>query len=110
MGGDELKLRFNDPLKDSRTPDIIVRPNYGTIYTTSAAKNMEHGGFNYSDTNVGLIVSNPSMESKVVKSPVATSQVAPTILQALGIDPELLNSVAVEKTKVLPGLGLEGSE
>ena len=110
LGGDELKLRFNDPLKDSRTPDIIVRPNYGTIYTTSTAKNMEHGGFNYSDTNVGLIVSNPGMASKVIKSPVATSQVAATILQALGIDPELLNSVAVEKTKVLPGLGLEGSD
>jgi hypothetical protein len=110
MGGNELKLRFNDPLKDSRTPDIIVRPNYGTIYTGSTAKNMEHGGFNYSDTNVALIVSNPSQPAKVLKSPVATSQVAPTILQELGIDSQLLNSVAVEKTQVLPGLGLEGTE
>src|SRR6266404_4840712 len=110
MGGDELKLRFNDPLKDSRTPDIIVRPNYGTIYTGSTAKNAEHGGFNYSDTNVALIVSNPGQEAKVLKSPVVTSQVAPTILQELGIDSELLQSVRVEKTKALPGLGLEGSE
>ncbi len=110
LGGDELKLRFNDPLTDSRTPDLIVRPTYGTIYTTSTAKNMEHGGFNYSDTNVGLIVSNPSLQPNVVKSPVATSQVAPTILQALGIDPDLLNSVAVEKTKVLPGVDLAGME
>jgi predicted AlkP superfamily pyrophosphatase or phosphodiesterase len=110
LGGDELKLRFNDPLKESRTPDIIVRPNYGTIYTTSTAKNAEHGGFNYSDTNVGLIVSNPSLPAKTVKSPVATSQVAPTILQALGIDPTLLKSVRVENTQALPGLGLEGKE
>jgi len=110
LGGDELKLRFNDPLKDSRTPDIIVRPNYGTIYTTSTAKNAEHGGFNYSDTNVGLIVSNPSLPAKTVKSPVATSQVAPTILQALGIDPTLLKSVRVENTQALPGLGLEGTK
>src|SRR5205807_6686492 len=73
MGGNDLKLRFNDPLKDSRTPDIIVRPNYGTIYTGSTAKNMEHGGFNYSDTNVALIVSNPSLTANVLKSPVATS-------------------------------------
>lgn len=36
MGGSELTLRFNNPLKDSRTPDIIVQPNYGTIYTTSS--------------------------------------------------------------------------
>jgi hypothetical protein len=110
MGGDELTLRFNDPLKDSRNPDIIVRPNYGTIYTTSTAKNAEHGGFNYSDTNVGLIVSNPALDAKVLKSPVATSQVAPTILRALGIDAELLKSVRVEKTRALPGLGLEGTE
>lgn len=107
MGGAELKVRFNDPLKDSRTPDIIVRPNYGTIYTTSTAKNAEHGGFGYSDTGVGLLVSNPSITSKLLKTPVATSQVAPTILRILGLDPQSLHSVAVEGTQVLPGLGLE---
>ena len=110
MGGNELKLRFNDPLKDSRTPDIIVRPNYGTIYTTSTHKNAEHGGFNYSDTNVALIVSNPSLAAKVLKSPVATSQVAPTILEELGIDSQQLKSVQAEETQPLPGLGLEGAK
>ena len=107
QGGNELLLRFNDPLKDSRTPDIIVRPNYGTIYTTSSSKNAEHGGFGYSDTNVGLIVSNPALPVRVIKSPVATSQVAPTIVRALGIDPQNLKSVRIEKTRVLPGLGIE---
>lgn len=104
MGGKELTLRFNDPLHDSRTPDIIVRPNYGTIYTTSTAKNAEHGGFNYSDTNVGLIVSIPGLGASTIKSPVTTAQVAPTILQALGLDPQDLRSVRVEKTASLPGL------
>src|SRR6202011_3839674 len=28
MSGEELKLKFRDPLKDSRTPDIIVQPVY----------------------------------------------------------------------------------
>jgi hypothetical protein len=110
MAGDEIKLRFNDPLKDSRTPDIIVRPNYGTIYTGSTAKNAEHGGFNYCDTNVGLIVSNPSLPAKVLKSPVTTAQVAPTILRALGLDPQDLKSVRLEQTQALPGLGMEGKE
>jgi hypothetical protein len=110
MSGDELTLRFNNPLKDSRTPDIIVRPNYGTIYTASTAKNAEHGGFNYSDTNVGLIVSNPGLQPKVLKSPVTTAQVAPTILRFLGLDSQALTSVRVEKTRALPGLGLEGTE
>src|SRR5438552_1282219 len=57
MGGAELTLKFNDPAADSRTPDVIVQPTYGTTYTHSTAKNAEHGGFSYGDTNVGLIVS-----------------------------------------------------
>jgi predicted AlkP superfamily pyrophosphatase or phosphodiesterase len=105
MAGSELRLKFNNPATDSRTPDIIVEPVYGTIYTTSSKKNAEHGGFSYGDTNVGLIVSGPGLHGDVIKTPVATSQVAPTILHALGIDPKALRSVRVEKTQVLPGLG-----
>jgi hypothetical protein len=104
LAGSELKLKFNDPQHDNRTPDIIVQPNYGVVYTGSTKKDAEHGGFSFADTNVGLIVSNPSIRGRVVKSPVATSQVAATILQALEIDPNELESVRVEGTKVLPGL------
>jgi arylsulfatase A-like enzyme len=104
LGGAELKLKFNDPLKDNRTPDVIVQPIYGTIYTTSTAKNAEHGGLSFGDTNVGLIVSNAGLKASVVKTPVVTSQVAPTILHALGLDPQSLKSVRVEKTVVLPDL------
>jgi len=32
--------------------------------------------------------------------------VAPTILSSLGLEPELLHSVAVEGTQALPGLGV----
>ena len=102
MAGDELKFKFNSPAKDSRTPDILVQPVYGTIYTTSTKKNAEHGGFSFGDTNVGLIVSNPDLRARTVKTPVATSQVAPTILKALGLDPDQLNSVRKEGTEILP--------
>jgi Type I phosphodiesterase / nucleotide pyrophosphatase len=104
LGTFELTLKFNDPAADSRTPDIMVQPIYGTTYTGSTAKNSEHGGFSYGDTNVGLIVSNPAFKSTVLKTPVSTSQVAPTILRALGISPNLLKSVQIEKTQVLPAL------
>lgn len=104
LGGDEIKLKFNDPAHDSRTPDIMVQPIYGTIYTTSSKKNAEHGGFSFGDTNVGLIVSYPRIDGTVIKTPVTTAQVAPTILRALDIDPEALHSVEVEHTRVLPGL------
>jgi hypothetical protein len=102
MQGPEMTLKFRDPLHDSRTPDILVQPVYGTIYTTSTAKNAEHGGFSFGDTNVGLIVSNPEIDAKVVKTPVATSQVAATILKSLGIDPSELDAVRKEGTKTLP--------
>jgi predicted AlkP superfamily pyrophosphatase or phosphodiesterase len=104
LGGAELTLKFNDPSQDSRTPDIIVQPIYGTVYTGSTAKNAEHGGFSFGDTNVGLIVSLPSFPASVIKTPVTTSQVAPTILHELGLDPRSLQSVQIEKTELLPGL------
>jgi arylsulfatase A-like enzyme len=104
LAGSELKLKFNDPLKDPAPPDVIVQPIYGTIYTGSQAKNAEHGGMSFGDTNVGLIVSNPGIEPKTVKSPVATSQVAASILKALGIDPSELQAVRKEGTEVLPFL------
>ncbi len=104
LAGSEITLKFNDPLHDNRTPDLMVQPVYGTIYTTSKKKIAEHGGFSFGDTNVGLIVSNPGIRAAVVKTPVATSQVAPTILRALDIDPGFLKSVQVEKTEELPGL------
>jgi len=97
MSGEELKLKFRDPLHDSRSPDIIVQPIYGTIYT-GASKNKvaEHGGFSFGDTNVGLIVSNPALGQRVVKTPVLSSQVAPTILKSLGLDPRELQAVREE--------------
>ena len=81
-----------------------MQPIYGTTYTHTGAKNAEHGGFSYGDTNVGLIVSNPSYKSTVLKTPVATSQVAPSILHALGVSPSALKSVQIEKTEILPAL------
>jgi len=104
MAGDEINLKFNDPLHSNRTPDILVQPQYGTVYTTSSKKNAEHGGFSFGDTNVGLIVSSPDLQPQTIKTLVLTSQVAPTILQTLGIDPDELKSVRIEGTRVLPGL------
>jgi hypothetical protein len=104
LAGNELQLKFNNPAHDARSPDIIVQPIYGTIYTTSTAKNAEHGGMSFGDTNVALIVSNPRLPSVEVKTPVTTAQVAPTILRALNIEPDALNSVRVEHTPILAGL------
>jgi hypothetical protein len=89
---------------DPRTPDIIVQPNVGVVYTGSLKKQSEHGGFAHDDTNVMLLVSNPNLSADTVTSFVETTQVAPTILNMLGLDPRSLDAVRKEGTAVLPGL------
>jgi len=91
---------------DPRTPDIIVTPNVGVTYTGSNKKLMEHGGFAHDDTNVMLLVSNPAFNSRTVYTSVGTNQVAPTILKALGLDPNYLDGVREEGTSALPDLNL----
>jgi hypothetical protein len=105
--GPALALNHNDPTVDPRTPDIIVTPNVGVTYTGSTKKQEEHGGFAHDDTNVVLLLSNPNFKAKTVKAEVGTAQVAPTILQALGIDPRALDAVRIEGTGVLPATPLK---
>jgi len=109
--GPQLAMMFGKPgLRseggDPRTPDIIVTPNFGVIYTGSLKKQEEHGGFSLDDTNVMLLVSRPSLHAHTVSSPVETAQVAPTILETLGLNSQRLEAVREEGTTVLPGLGL----
>jgi len=92
------------PNGDPRTPDIIVQPNVGVIYTGSSKKQAEHGGFAQDDTNVMMLLSNPGFKASTVTTFVETTQVAPTILEALGLDPGSLDAVQKEGTPVLPGL------
>jgi hypothetical protein len=111
--GPALWLNYNNPglppNGDPRTPDIIVTPNVGVTYTGSAAKLMEHGGFAHDDTNVMLLVENPSFHPTLVSAGVGTNQVAPTILQALGLNPNSLQAVRLEGTPVLPDVPLSSS-
>ena len=99
----KVPSKFGDPA-DGRTPDIMVQPNAGVIYTTSGGKDMEHGGFAPDDGHLALLVSHPSIEGETVTERVQTTQVAPTIIRALGLDPRLLDAVKQEGTPVLPGV------
>ncbi len=104
--GPSITTMFNapglPPNGDPRTPDILVTPNYGVVYTGSSSKLSEHGGFSHDDTNVIMLLSNPSFLTSTVNSPVQTLQVAPTVLKALGLDPTQLQAVQIEGTPVLP--------
>jgi arylsulfatase A-like enzyme len=109
--GPSLALNYNQPglppNGDPRTPDIIVTPNVGVTYTGSNAKLMEHGGFAHDDTNVMLLLVNPAFKHRTVFTSVGTNQVAPTILRALGLDPNALDGVRLEGTSALPDVNLD---
>jgi Type I phosphodiesterase / nucleotide pyrophosphatase len=92
------------PNGDPRTPDILVTPHIGVTYSGSTKKLAEHGGFAHDDTNVMLLVANPSIRANTVTIPVTTMQIAPTILKALGLNPSALQSVQQEGTEALPKL------
>ncbi len=105
LAGDSLNLRFGNSTAPSRTPDVVVLPNYGVIYAgAKASKLAEHGGFNSTSMNVALLISNPALAHAVVAAPVQTTQIAPTILSELGLNPNALQAVRLEYTPLLPGI------
>ena len=91
-----------DAGQDPRTPDIIVTPNVGVTYSGSTTMIGDHGGFGHDDTSVLLLIANPQFSPQTVSSATTTAQVAPTIVQALGLDPRALDAVRAEGTPVLP--------
>jgi len=95
---------------DPRSPDIVVIPNVGVVYTGNLKKQSEHGGYAWDDTNVMLLVSNPSISPRTIHSFVETAQVAPTILKILGLDPSALDAVRMEGTQVLPAVQFGGNQ
>src|SRR5215510_2592680 len=100
---DSLENKFNSPLHDERTPDIILKTNTGVIFT-GGSKISEHGGLNEDDIHIALLLSMPGLHGASINVPVFNQQVAPTILRALGLDPDELDSVRAEQVQVLPFL------
>lgn len=107
FAGQSLQNKFNSPVDDPRTPDIILKVNTGVIFT-GGTKLAEHGGFNEDDVHVALLLSNPSLVPRTVKTPVSNQQVPASILKILGTDPNELDAVRKEQVHVLPFLFPEG--
>ncbi len=104
--GDELSDIFGDPrvpgtIAAARAPDIFIQPDHGVIYSGSKKKIAEHGGGTLDDTHVALLVAGGFLERRKVDDLVHTTQIAPTILRALGLPPHALDSVRQEGTRVL---------
>ena len=103
--GHEAADFFGVPYSDPRYPDVFGRVQVGTVYT-GGTKIAEHGGDNPGDRDVPLLVYAPrTVPHSKVHAWVETTQVAPTILHLLGLNPNALKAVQKEGTKVLPGIG-----
>lgn len=95
-----LTTLYKDPFNNSRVPDFIAVTDHGVI-CTGGSKLAEHGGFSDDDRNVALLVSAPDIKPEIVETLTNTTQIAPTILSALGLDPAKLDAVRTEGTQVL---------
>jgi arylsulfatase A-like enzyme len=94
---------FGVPVNDGRYPDVFGEVQEGIVYA-KPTKLAEHGGMNTGDRHVLMVVNGPGIPAQVQYAPVGTTQVAPTILAMLGLNPDQLTAVTVEGTRVLPGL------
>jgi hypothetical protein len=93
------------PASDPRHPDVIGIVQHGVVYTGGKSKIAEHGGDDPQDRDVPILVVLPGLRhGRSIGAPVETTQIAPTILRLLGLNPDELQAVQVEHTRVLPGL------
>ena len=102
--GKEAARFFGVPYSEPDYPDVFGRVQVGVVYT-GGTKIAEHGGDNPGDRDVPLLVYAPgTVRPSSSDRWVETTQVAPTILSLLGLDPRALDAVRIEGTEVLPGI------
>ncbi|MGF3283824.1 hypothetical protein ACQV38_28890, partial [Klebsiella pneumoniae] len=81
--------------------DFIAITDHGVI-CTGGSKLAEHGGFSKDDRNVLLLVSSPRIKhARTNEETTFTTQIAPTILRALDLDPRSLQAVREEGVEAL---------
>jgi hypothetical protein len=103
--GAKLGLTLNLPDQDTRMPDIILQPELGVAWVSPADTTpATYGGMQDEDTHVALLVAGSQLTGRVDKTWVPTSQVAPLLLRALGIEKFDLQALHREHTPALPGI------
>lgn len=104
--GAEAAKFIGVPYLDARVPDVIGIAQHGVVYTGGTAKIAEHGGDDVQDRNVPILVSLPGRtKGQVISTPLETTEIAPSILKLLGLNPDALQAVRIQHTPVLPGIG-----
>jgi hypothetical protein len=93
---------------DDRAPDLIVQYKPG-IVLSSSNKRSEHGGFSEDDSHIALVLGGAlpgNLQGTTITDQLLDTQIAPTMLEALGLDPTLLQGAVIDGTTALPDAGL----
>jgi len=96
------------PPGDDRAPDLIVQYKPGVLLSSSQ-KRAEHGGLSEDDSHIALILGGAlptDLQGTTITDQLLDTQLAPTMLEALGLDPALLQGAVIDNTTPLPGAGL----
>ncbi|HEV2484728.1 MAG TPA: alkaline phosphatase family protein [Terracidiphilus sp.] len=103
--GARLTLTLNSPETDSRMPDIVLQASPGVIWGP-AGKNVlaSYGGISDWDTHVALLVSGAQLTGRRDPTYVPTTQLAPLLLRALGMEKFDLQALHKEHSPALPGV------
>ena len=103
--GARLTLTLNSPETDSRMPDIILEASPGVIWGSDDKHVLAgHGGNSDSDTHVALLVSGALLTARRDPTYVPTTQLAPLLLRALGLEKFDLQALHKEHSPALPGI------
>jgi type I phosphodiesterase/nucleotide pyrophosphatase len=93
---------FGVPASDPRVPDLVGIVAHGVVYTSGKGKIAEHGGADPQDRNVPIVLAGAGVDDmQTRREPVDTTQIAPTILRLLGLNPRELQAVQREHTQSL---------
>jgi predicted AlkP superfamily pyrophosphatase or phosphodiesterase len=93
---------FGVSANDPRVPTLVGVVQHGVVYTGGTSKIAEHGGSDPQDRHVPILVYGAGAGRGSVALPVETTEIAPTILRLIGLDPDSLEAVQIEHTPVLP--------
>jgi hypothetical protein len=95
---------FGVPVSEPRHPVIFGIVQHGVIYADQPDI-AQHGGADFQDRTIPILVDLPGLRhGTTIGAPVRITQIAPTILALLGLNPRALQAVQIEHTRVLPGL------
>jgi arylsulfatase A-like enzyme len=101
--GTTLTLTWNNPEEDARVPNLILEANPGVTWIAPTSRGSA-SGMGEDETHVALLVAGAQLDARQDKTPVPTTQLAPLLLRALGLEKFDLEALQKEHTPALPGI------